>query len=520
LKDESSIVSLAQQIQKYFIRASDFDSAAKVALLQVEHLYYKHDSIANAVHKSQTFTAAFGALNMLHPASIGVELAKIKGMGYSKVHPASMLGSPSINIVKVDYGDQISNLCKFLYKHGSDRAKTRAMLCQITHHALHDRFDSARDLLLMSHLQDNISMADVETQILYNRMIVTVGLCAFRKGLIAEAHDCLKDVCSSRIKELLAQGIQTSRYQEKNPEQEKAERRRQMPYHMHINLDLLECCHLTLAMLREVPVMASERGDPKKRVISKIFRRHLDNFDHQVFTGPPENIRDHVIAGAKAMMQGDWKRCVNLILSLDVWNLIPGEGQSSKVKIMLKEKMQIEALRTYLFTYSSCYDSLSLPQLCAMFDIPQRKAHSIVSKMLINQEISGAWDQPTNSIILYRVEPTKLQSLALQYAEKAAVLVESNERLLDAKTGNYSHRDDKWSGGGDRASGNRGFKSERWNNVGGSVNRGAFSGNFRSSGRGAGNKSGWIDTGKNKAKAGGTNQRVRSGMQSGGLSRF
>ncbi len=207
------------------------------------------------------------------------------------------------------------------------------MMCYITHHAIHDHFAEARDLLLMSHIQDNIQMVDIGTQILYNRMMVTLGLCAFRKGLINEAHDCLREVCSGRVKELLAQGVNMSRFQEKNVEQEKAERRRLMPYHMHINLELLECCHLIAAMLREVPNMANEATVVRKWVISKVFRRHMEHFEHQVFTGPPENIRDHVIAAAHALMQGEWRKCSAIILGLDVWKLVPGEGQPANVKV-------------------------------------------------------------------------------------------------------------------------------------------------------------------------------------------
>ena len=60
-----------------------------------------------------------------------------------------------------------------------------------------------------------------------------------------------------------------------------------MPYHMHINLEVLEAFHLLSAMLLEVPAMASHNLEGRKRVISKPFRRLLDNYDRQTFTGPP-----------------------------------------------------------------------------------------------------------------------------------------------------------------------------------------------------------------------------------------
>jgi hypothetical protein len=74
------------------------------------------------------------------------------------------------------------------------------------------------------------------------------------------------------------------KFQDKTPEQELLEKRRQMPFHMHISLELLESSCLISAMLLEVPAMASSPL-VKKRVISKSFHRILDTYNRQTFTG-------------------------------------------------------------------------------------------------------------------------------------------------------------------------------------------------------------------------------------------
>ena len=170
--------------------------------------------------------------------------------------------------------------------------------------------------------------------------MVQLGLCAFRHGHIKEAHHALLDIQSSgRAKELLAQGLLLQRQHERTSEQEKIEKQRQMPFHMHINLELLECVYLVSAMLIEIPYMAgmisllfisnlmlklsvilgvlflAHESDARRRMISKSFHHQLKVSERQAVTGPPESMREHVVAASKAMRNGLWKQAHNFIIN-------------------------------------------------------------------------------------------------------------------------------------------------------------------------------------------------------------
>ncbi|XP_038847568.1 eukaryotic translation initiation factor 3 subunit C-like [Salvelinus namaycush] len=216
---------------------------------------------------------------------------------------------------------------------------------------------------------------------------------------------------------------------------------------MHINLELLECVYLVSAMLLEIPYMAAHEFDARRRMISKQFHHQLRVGERQPLLGPPESMREHVVSASKSMKMGDWRTChsfiINEKMNSKVWDLFP---ETQCVREMLVRKIQEESLRTYLFTYSSVYDSISMETLKEMFELELPTVHSIISKMIINEELMASLDQPTQTVVMHRTEPTSLQNMALQLAEKLGGLVENNERVFDLKQGiygGYFNRDQK-----------------------------------------------------------------------------
>ncbi|KAI6203077.1 Eukaryotic translation initiation factor 3 subunit C [Aphelenchoides besseyi] len=335
----------------------------------------------------------------------------------------------------------MDRLCKKVYSlKNAMLQRQRALLCQIYHHALHDRWNKAKELLLMSHLQVIVDHSESSTQILYNRTMCQIGLCAFRHGFIREAHQSLSEIHNTqRAKELLAQGV-APRQMDRTPEQETRERALQVPYHMHINLEVMECVYLICSMLLEIPNIACHEYDLRRRLLSRSFHYQLKFSERSPLIGPPENTREHIVAASRAMLKGDWRKCrdyiINEKMNTKVWNLFRDADQ---VRGMVIEHIQEETLRTYLLMYSTVYTTVSFDTLCNLFELERQRVYALVSKMIIQEELSATFDEPSNCLFMHRVEPSRLQLLALSLTDKLTQLSENNEQIIEPRGGrNYT----------------------------------------------------------------------------------
>lgn len=57
--------------------------------------------------------------------------------------------------------------------------------------------------------------------------------------------------------------------------QDKLDRARLIPYHMHINVDVIECVYLICSMLLEIPRVASQQHEMRRKLLSRSFHYHL-----------------------------------------------------------------------------------------------------------------------------------------------------------------------------------------------------------------------------------------------------
>lgn len=400
LKDESIIYRLIVRVQSYIenITAAEAKQAsgqlARIVMTRFEHVYYKPMELIVANEKT----------------------------AWANNTSDSVVASKTF-----DPAQLVDGLSRYLTEHSNQGYSQDALLYSIYFYAVNGQYAKARDMFLDSQIYALIHQAESDVQVHYNRALVQLGLSAFRSGAIEESNKILTEMVNAqRSKELLGQGF-TFKY----PNQATtAEKLKLLPFHQHINLELLDSVFMTCSLLIEIPILAAASGsskDSKKKASIKSFKSKLEFHERQYFAGPPESIKDHIVHASIALLKGDWMKAFNLLSSIKVWKLFP---DTEKLLAMMKRQLQVEGLRTYVFTYRSVFSKLSIAKLAQKFDMDAAQVVEILGKMIDNGEMNGSFNDEKTLFNFASTEPqrSRLQELAIVMNEKVGLLTEKNEK--------------------------------------------------------------------------------------------
>lgn len=392
LKDEARVYQLVVRGQQYIELITEASARAgseqlgRIVARRLEHVYYKPDRVIEALEK-----AAAEAVHTPAP-----ELARAL----------------------------VEQLVGYLEGHANPQYPQEALLLLIYYYAVNNHYAHAKQLFVQLAIYNHINGLELQLQVAYNRALVQLGLLGFRQGEITELHRILNEIVNlQRLKELLGQG-----FNYKYPSQAtNAEKQKLLPFHMHINLELLECVYMTLLLLLEIPQLAAadkETAPKKLKLLPKLFKLKLEFHERQFFTGPPELIKDHIVYALIALQKGNWTKAYQLLLLIKIWRLFADNDQ---LMAMLKHQLQIEGLRTYVFTYRTIYTKLLISKLATIFDLPRAQVDEIVGAM-VGDQLAARVDGDFIIFTLNEPQRTRLQELAIVMNEKVGLLKEKNEK--------------------------------------------------------------------------------------------
>lgn len=407
LKDEQEIYNLILRSQLYLESILPEDERerllARAFVKRLDHIYYKSTSLIKIIENNAWKSFPSNYTSNYIPYDDTADEAYVSTL--------------------------VETLADSLRKNKNGGLRKRATLYHIYFTALNSDFDAAKRMLINSKVQAHINNSDPSLQILFNRVVVQLGLAAFKRCLIEDCHQVLNELlASSHLREILGQ--QTLQRISANASSSSSADEREhlcLPYHQHINLDLIDLVFMTCSLLIEVPQMtAFYSGIKVKRIpySQKSIRRALEHYDKSTFQGPPETLRDYVLHAAKSMQKGDWEKSISYLKSIPTWSLLPN---ADSVLINLAERVQVESLKTFFFTYKRFYSKISVKKFSQLFNLPDDKVAEILENAISEYDINARLDESKTLVTVEKGdEITKLEEVALKLNKEIKI---TKERL-------------------------------------------------------------------------------------------
>lgn len=387
LADNIALSKLIHRAYIFYENINDNQNLVKLAVLKIYQIHYIHDDLLAAM-RSQTPKLS-------------------KDVFYYEENTEQL----------------IESLVELINKEGEPREVVFANLMAGFHHALHGRYEKASELLEKAN--SNSAQNDIIIQVYSNRLLIQIGLSEFYNGKTESSFKTLNEIVSThRLKDILAQSLTISK--EKITSQERDERRRSIPYHMHINTDVIETVYFICAMLIDIPKMALNPQDPDKFTISKYFKKLMEFHERQASSGLTEGFREFIIAAADKLRKGYWREAYDVLDNLEAWNYVPRKVQ---VKSLLLENLKECGMITYVLTYGKFYENFSKKQLSEKFNMDVTRVEKSLQPLISSGEVNASWNG--EYLVLDLVSVSRIQFLSERIKEKGQVGTELGEKFSE-----------------------------------------------------------------------------------------
>lgn len=438
LKDESKLYTLLIRVQLYLEKIyleKHCLALNRIILKRINHIYYKTQPIAFNLEKL--------AWNQIENDSNSLIINfEQDDKDYVSKLINKLVESIASNVQISKESSDVNNFATDV-----DDDLIRSGLFKIYYHALNltYKFDEIKEMLITLNVNKVRSQStSTSLQILFNRVVVQLGLCAFKSSLIEECHEVLNELLSSsHLREILGQqSLQRLLHQQSTANttgttgttttttgNSLIATEQCLPFHKHINLDLVDVVFMTCSLILEIPQMTAFYSGIKIKKTpynAKSIRRILEHFDKQNYQPPAETSRDLILYAAKAMQTGEWVKCYDYLLKIKAWNQL---SNNEEIMANLQERIKVESLKTYLFTYKRFYSTITVAKLAERFELSTETVIEEIPKLIKQFEITSIKLNDSNEFITLEKgdEITKLEEIAIKLNKEYKI---NKERLF------------------------------------------------------------------------------------------
>lgn len=229
----------------------------------------------------------------------------------------------------------VYELVEYIYKYGSTASKIRALLYHCYHIALHGFSIKALGLLQKSKLFDFVCTLGTSEQVLYNRLLVQIGISSFQNCQIKDAYSSLFDLYNSgRVKDLICQ----MDYTQMRFSYEGDKLPQFLPMHIHFDTELIDFIFIASSVFIEfiynlTNLMKMERKFSQNKFLKKFIDQfHKNNY----ISGSHQELND-LISFAIKLFACKAEEAKKILYNNKIWRKYFGKSYENAFNLLINK---------------------------------------------------------------------------------------------------------------------------------------------------------------------------------------